>query len=59
MDKNFVHEFRDELPYFKDGKDVVAETLTVYAPTNKVLNETTVINLEYEKAKSNLQAERF
>jgi hypothetical protein len=50
VNKLFTYEFQDELSYSKDGKEAQAETLTVYAPTNKVLNEVTIIEQEYKKA---------
>lgn len=50
METKFVYEFCDEVKYFKDGKESVAQTLTVFAPNNKVLNETTIIENELNRS---------
>lgn len=55
MNKKFVYEFKDECKYFFAGKEAVAETLTVYAPNNKVLNEVSILEMEYRKAEMTQQ----
>lgn len=50
MNKSFTYEFKDEVRYFKDGKEAIAEIIVVDAPNNKILNEVQTIEMEYKKA---------
>ena len=51
--KSFVHELMDEVKYFKNGQDAIAETITVFAPTNKILQEISIIEQQMSIANFN------
>ncbi len=54
--KEFVYELKSPLQYAKDGEMKDGKTLTVSAPTNRVMKQVAFIEQEYEKSQIQMMA---